>query len=308
MKLAPITLFVYNRLEHTKRTVEALLENELASKSDLIIYSDGNKTELDQKAVQEVRTYIKSITGFKSLTIVEREKNFGLAKSIIEGVTEVINRYESIIVLEDDILVSNAFLEFMNTSLNKYEKEDSVASIHGWSWSIDTKDIKEETYFLKDPGCWSWATWKRGWELFNPNGKALLDELVKKNLTFSFDYFGTYNYTQMLMEQIEGKNNSWAIRFYASLFLKNKLTLHPTNSLVKNIGLDNSGTHTSYDKYLETNELNQNKNINFSKEIKENKRIKKKISEYLYNSYHLKMVYYENLMYQKIKYLLWSVL
>src|SRR5689334_19947926 len=117
MNLAPITLFVYNRPEHTRRTVEALLKNELAAESDLFIFSDAPKKPESDESVRMVRDYIHAITGFKSVTIIERDRNWGLADSIIDGVTSVVNQYGRIIVLEDDLVVSAHFLEYMNTAL-----------------------------------------------------------------------------------------------------------------------------------------------------------------------------------------------
>jgi hypothetical protein len=240
MNYAPIALFVYNRLSHTRLTVESLQKNSLASQSDLIIFSDAAKTDAPKEAVCAVRKYIYQIDGFKSITIVERETNFGLAQSIIDGVTSVANQYGRVIVLEDDLVTSQYFLKYMNDGLNVYEKEDDVVSIHGYVYPIDNLP---ETFFLKGADCWGWATWKDRWAMFEPDGAKLLDALKRRSLTKRFDFNGTYGFTQMLADQISGKNNSWAIRWYASAFLNNKYTLYPGKSLVLNIGNDGSGTH-----------------------------------------------------------------
>jgi len=243
MPLAPIALFVYNRLEHTKKTISALQKNELANDSDLIIFSDAAKNEAGSLAVKNLRDYLKTVAGFKSLKIIERSDNFGLAKSIIGGVTEVVNQYGKIIVLEDDLVTSPYFLLYMNEALDLYEKEDRVVSIHSYIYPI--KEKLPETFFLKGADCWGWATWKRGWDLFEADGQKLLDELISKKLIKLFNWNGAYPYSQMLKGQILGLNNSWAIRWHASAFLKDKLTLYPGESLVSNVGLDSSGTHTS---------------------------------------------------------------
>jgi hypothetical protein len=241
MVLAPIVLFVYSRLEHTKKTVEALKENSLAKKSDLIIFSDAPKNEKAKKSVEEVRKYIHSIkNGFKSIKIVERKENFGLANSIIDGVTKIVNKYDRIIVLEDDLVTSKYFLNFMNDSLQFYENESKVISISGYIYPISGLP---QTFFLKGADCWGWATWKRGWRLFEKNGKKLLKQIETKKLNDEFDFNNSYPFTQMLKDQVEGKNNSWAVRWYASAFLKNKLTLYPGKSFVQNIGNDSSGVH-----------------------------------------------------------------
>lgn len=238
--LAPIVLFVYNRLWHTQQTVEALQKNELAADSDLFIFSDGAKNTEDQYKVDEVRQYLKTITGFKSVAIEESQQNKGLANSIIHGVTQIVNRFGKIIVLEDDLITSKYFLQYMNNNLVLYYNFNEVISIHGFVYPI--KDLPE-TFFLRGADCWGWATWKRGWDIFEPNGGKLLEKLTEKKLAQEFDFNSTYPYIQMLKEQIAGKNNSWAIRWYASAFLADKLTLYPGKTLIKNIGYDNSGTH-----------------------------------------------------------------
>ncbi len=243
MNKTPVALFVYNRPRHTQQTVEALQKNELAEDSDLFIFSDAPKHPEAIAAVQEVREYIKNVGGFKSVSIVERDKNLGLANSIIDGVTRLCNEYGRAIVLEDDMVTSPYFLRYMNDALDLYEHEESVISIHGYIYPV--ADKLPETFFLRGADCWGWATWQRGWELFEQDGRRLLKELCRQKLTDRFDFDNSYPYIKMLRAQIAGKNNSWAIRWYASAFLKNKLTLYPGSSLVLNIGMDDSGTHCS---------------------------------------------------------------
>lgn len=240
--LAPIVLFVYNRIEHTRLTVNALQQNILAAESDLFIYSDGAKNAGSENAVLAVREYIRSINGFKSVTLIEREKNYGLANSIIDGVTTVVNKYGRIIVVEDDLVTSKYFLEYMNTALNIYAEIHEVVSIHGYMYPTKTK--LPETFFIRGTDCWGWATWKRGWELFEKDSHKLLSELKEKHLQYAFDWDGNYGNIKMLQRQIDGTVDSWAIRWHASAFLKNTLTLFPGISLVNNIGGDSAGTHT----------------------------------------------------------------
>lgn len=250
--LAPICLFVYNRSLHTRKTVEALRNNLLASESNLIVFSDASKSESGAGKVLEVRQFVGGISGFKSVTIVEREVNLGLAKSIIQGVSNVVNEYGRAIILEDDMVTSPHFLSFMNEGLDKYAEDERVVSIHGWLFPNESR--LPETFFLQGADCWGWATWKRGWAIFNPNGQSLIDELNRLKLTRTFDCNGAYPYSKMLKGQIKGVNDSWAIRWHASAFLAKKLTLYPGRSLVHNIGNDDSGTHCGvseqYDTYL----------------------------------------------------------
>ena len=238
---APITLFVYNRPVHTRQTVEALLKNELAAASDLVIFSDAAKKPEAEDAVHEVREYIRMISGFRSVRIVEQKNNLGLANSIIDGVTSVVNEHGRIIVLEDDMVTSPYFLTYMNEALEKFADDDRVVSIHGYVYPVDQSLPK--AFFLLGADCWGWATWQRGWACFNDDGQFLLDELKRHKLTRDFDFNGAYSFSRMLEAQIKGANDSWAVRWYASAFLAGKLTLYPGRSLVHNIGNDNSGSH-----------------------------------------------------------------
>jgi hypothetical protein len=238
---APIALFVFNRLEHSRRTVDALRANEHAAQSDLFVFCDGARDAKDVSSVASVREFVRGITGFRSCTVIESEKNRGLAASIIGGVTEVLGRHPRVIVMEDDLVTSPFFLRYMNEGLDYYEADERVASIHGYVYP--TLLPLPETFFLRGADCWGWATWRRGWALFNPNGSELLAGLRTLGLTREFDFDGAFQYTAMLQDQISGANNSWAIRWYASTFLANKVTLYPGRSLVINIGTDASGTH-----------------------------------------------------------------
>ena len=241
MNLAPIALFVYKRPWHTRQTVEALKVNLLAEWSDLIIFSDGPKNDREMAEVTEVRRYIRSIKGFESLRIIEREENCGLSRSIISGVTQVIGEYGRLVVLEDDLICSPYFLRFMNEALAYYETDERVISIH--AYVFPARGDLPENFFMRGADCWGWATWKRGWDLFEHDGTKLLSQLSKQNLIERFDMDGTFPYTQMLRNQVAGKNDSWAIRWHASAFLADKLTLHTGKPLVRNIGLDATGVH-----------------------------------------------------------------
>lgn len=241
MTNSPILLFVYNRLSHTQRCVEALQRNKLASESELFIYSDGAKDESQEEAVCEVRNYIHTISGFKQITLIARKENWGLARNIIDGVTTQVNRYGKVIVLEDDLIVTPYFLRFMNDALETYKDEPKVGHIQACDFTQDTS--LPDTFLIKWTGSWGWATWERAWKYFNPNGKELLQELEQRKLTYTFDFNGKYGFTRMLRRQIEGKNNSWAIRWNASLFLKDILSLNVGRSLVQNEGFDGSGTN-----------------------------------------------------------------
>jgi putative methyltransferase (TIGR04325 family) len=238
---APIALFVYSRPDHTYQIIEALKRNSEAAHTDLIIFSDAAKMQKHNTAVKQVRNYITKINGFRSLKIHHRPYNVGLAKSIIEGVTEVLKHHDRVIVMEDDLVTSPYFLKYMNEGLDLFADNDRVISIHGYVYPVE--ESLPEAFFLRGADCWGWATWRRGWVQFNPDGRLLLDDLKRQKLLKAFDFNGTYSYSEMLRGQIEGSNDSWAVRWHASAFLANKLTLYPGRSLVHNIGNDGTGIH-----------------------------------------------------------------
>jgi putative methyltransferase (TIGR04325 family) len=277
LNYAPILIFVYKRLWHTQKTIESLLKNEEARYSDVYIYSDGPKFESDQAKVLEVREYIKKVEGFANLKIIEREKNLGLSKSIISGVSEVLSQKKEIIVLEDDMLVSKYFLSYMNQALKLYEDESKVACIHAWNYPL--KGDLPQTFFLRGADCWGWATWERAWKIFNSDGSELLNKIKEQKLEYEFDRKGAYPYTQMLEDQIQGKNDSWAIRWHASAFLADMYCLLPGRSLLQNIGLDGSGTHSGTNESLSPI-LNENK-VDLKKiPIKQNEKVLLKIKKF----------------------------
>lgn len=238
---APVLLFVYNRPAHTRRLVESLLQNTEAAQSHLFVYSDAARHAEAAEAVAEVRRYVHGLRGFGALTVIERNENWGLARNIISGVTEQVDRFGRVIVLEDDLVVAPYFLRFMNEALEAYKDEPRVGHIQACDFTQDA--TLPPTFLIKWTGSWGWATWKRAWQHFNPDGRALLGELEKQGLSRRFDFNGTYRFTRMLRRQVEGKNNSWAIRWNASLFLTDILSLNVGRSLVLNTGFDGSGTH-----------------------------------------------------------------
>jgi hypothetical protein len=240
-KYAPICLFVYNRFDYTKRTVEALKNNILAKKSDLIIISDAAKTAENAGIVREIRNYIRQIKGFKSVSIVEREINFGLAKSILDGVTTVVEKHGRIIVLEDDIVTSPYFLNFMNDGLEFYKNSENVMHISGYVYPIDSVGLMN-TFFLRPTTCWGWATWDRAWKFYNKDADYYL-RIFSKDMIRDFNLSHAYKYFDQIKLNKIGKLNTWAIFWYASVYLNNGLSLHPKKSYTKNIGFEGSGTN-----------------------------------------------------------------
>lgn len=287
---APILLFVYNRPAHVRRTVEALQANLLAAESDLFVYSDAAKDDTARAAVEEVRAYVRQIRGFRSVTLTERTENWGLARSIIDGVTTQVNRFGQVIVLEDDLITAPYFLSFMNDALEAYKDDPRVGHIHACEFTQDAS--LPDTFLIRWTGSWGWATWARAWKHFNPDGQALLDELLARRLDYTFDFNGKYGYTRMLRRQIAGKNNSWAIRWNASLFLKGILSLNAGRSLVQNIGFDGSGTNCGNEDLYETRLYQQRLPVRALADIEENKAARRAMSRYYQrtNSFQSKLI------------------
>ena len=245
--LAPIVLFVYNRPDHTQKVIDALKNNPEAKDSELFVYCDGakeNASEIEKKQIEETRKIIRAIIGFKSVTMIESKENKGLAFSIIEGVTEIVNKHGRIIVLEDDIVTSSGFLKFMNDALEVYSKVKKVMHISGYVFPY--QDTEERyTFFSKPTTCWGWATWKESWSYFEKNANEQIHKLEIGNYWDEFTLNNTIpSYKNQLHQNKNGEINTWAIFWYASVFLMNGTSLHPSISLVNNIGLDGSGENS----------------------------------------------------------------
>lgn len=243
MIYSPIVVFGFNRPDALKNTIASLLRNEEAKDSDLFVFVDGPRDEKvgEKEKVKKVREYVKSITGFKSLHYTFAENNKGLANSIIGGVSEVINQYGRVIILEDDIVLSNNFLSFLNQALVFYQNNNQVFSVCGESIRIKVPtDYTSDIYFAPRSGCWGWATWADRW---NSVDWELKDwKTVKKNMCH-FNKWGGSDCSGMLKDWHMGKNSSWAIRFCYSQFIQNKLSVFPVLSKISNDGFDGEGTH-----------------------------------------------------------------
>ena len=253
MTYSPIALFVYNRPAHTRQTVTALQKSGLAAKSDLFVFSDAPKTPEAAAAVRQVRDYIRTIDGFRTLTIIERRENYGLALSIIDGVTKLTEERSRVIVLEDDLITSPYFLEYMNTALSRYESEDRVMQISGYMFPV-RPEIKEDALFLPFVTSWGWATWGRAWRYFDRAEENFSQILGDAKTRMQFDLNGHYKYSKILQAQQEKKVDSWAIFWYVSVFMRKGLSLFPKRTFVKNLGFDGTGVNCAVRK-LDQEEL-----------------------------------------------------
>ncbi|MVN20004.1 glycosyltransferase [Mucilaginibacter arboris] len=278
--LAPIALFVYNRPDHTRRTINHLQKNLLAEDSRLFIFSDGAKTAADQAKVNEVRALIKETDGFKSVKIIESQENQGLANAIISGVSQLVKEYGKVIVFEDDLLSSPFTLNYFNDALQHYINEEKVMHIGAYMYPLADKNLPE-TFFYRAATSWGWATWNRAWKNFNPDIDNLISQFSKTQIG-QFSIEGTMNFWKQMQEFKSGKNNSWAIRWYASVFLKGGLTLNPSKSLIHNIGHDGSGVHSNKEDIYQVNVAQQPVQF-FPSEITENVEAYTAIKQFLRN-------------------------
>jgi len=236
--LAPICLFTYNRFNETKQTIEALRKNSLASSSDLFIFSDSPKTEVDFLNVMKVRDLIRSTDGFKSVQFLESNVNKGLANSIIDGVTLILKTYDKVIVLEDDLVSSPRFLEFMNRALDFYDQDKNIQSINGYSLSL--KDKSRPIYFQVRPFPWGWATWSDRWDEEIFNKKKILSYIdANKSILTQFRKICGSDISRMLLKSLNNKNDSWYVRWSFDHFRNNTYSVYPTYSYIKNIGFNN---------------------------------------------------------------------
>jgi len=242
--LAPIALFAYRRPVHLARTLKSLLSNPESHETVLYAFSDAPKdvnSRAEVDAVEAVRRILRDIEGLAAVQLVFRESNYGLSGNITDGVSHVLARHEQVIVLEDDLELSQFFLRFMNDALARYCDEPRVGNITGYCYP--TSVPLPPAFLVRGPQSWSWATGGDRWQQYNPDGRELRRELARRGAEREFDFGGWMRFTEMLEKQIAGKNDSWAIRWYAACFLQGWLTLYPGRSLVRNIGREGSGTH-----------------------------------------------------------------
>jgi hypothetical protein len=264
MYISPIIIFTYNRLDHLNTLIRSLKKNPLFEKSKVLVFSDGPKNEIDKKKIEKIRVYLKKKLISRNCEIIERPSNYGLSKNIIDGINHTFKKYDKIIILEDDLEVSPFFLNYMNDALDLYANSENVSSISGYMYPIEPTKFSSNYFFLKIIESWGWGTWKRAWNNFEKDSLILKKQIDEKKLANQFNFGSGISYYKMLEDNINGLNDSWAVRWYASTFLKNMYTLFPSKSFVKNIGIDNSGENCNYTTVydssinLEYNKLEKN--------------------------------------------------
>lgn len=273
-QLAPIILFTYNRPLHTQKTLEALLNNNLANLSNIYIFSDGGKDEKSWEQVIQVRKYLESLTGFKKINLIYQKNNLGLAQSIINGVTKIVNKYGKVIVLEDDHVTAPYFLDFMNQTLHLYENQNEIWQVSGWAFPIRSENLPEVVKH-KVMNCWGWGTWKNRWQYFEKNP----EQLIKSYDNEAIKEFCLNGADPCLWRQVtsnySGSINSWAIFWHEVIYRNNGYYISPTTSLLENTGIDGSGTHHGKNKFFDITLTNHQPKIlkNVKEDIFFNERV-----------------------------------
>ena len=252
--LAPIILITYNRHDHLIRSLRSLKKNKLSKKSKIIIYSDGPKNSEDKKKILKIRKFIKRVKGFKSKKIIQRKTNYGTKKNITNAINESFKKYDKIIVIEDDLIISKYFLSFMNYCLNKYKSKKNIWHINGWSYPF-MKFSKNDINFMNSMNCWGWATWKDRWKHLSLNDDRLIRNFTNKKI-HKFNIFSSMDHFSQILRNKRKTLSSWAVYWHAAIFLKKGICIYPKFSMVKNIGFDGSGRMSSqyqYKSYLNDN-------------------------------------------------------
>lgn len=292
-KLAPVVLFVYNRPRHALQTLEALAGNRLAEKSMLYIFSDGPKEETGlgaKERIDEVRRVIRSQKWCREVIIKESTVNKGLADSIEDGVMEVVNRHSKVIVLEDDVVTSPGFLEYMNDALDFYEYEEKVMHISGYMYPHNDK--LPETFFFNVPyPGGGWATWQRAWKYYISDTKQLYDHFNTARGWWNFNKFGGDFLQRQLVRNLTGDLKSWFIKWHGTLLIRGGFTLYPGISLTNNIGFDDSGSNCPVQDKFTVSELADKIHIS-EIPVRENRQVLKMVRRFYQGPFSLKKEVY----------------
>ncbi|MBL1418925.1 MAG: glycosyltransferase [Alphaproteobacteria bacterium] len=261
--MKPVIIFTYNRRNSLQFTIEALQKNDHALETDLYFFSDGYKSDADKSAVNAVRQYLNSVKGFKSVTITNRDENFGLAKNIITGVTQIIEKHDAVIVLEDDLVTSTNFLSYMNKALEHYKHRHDIFSISGYSGDFSAlKSHKYDTYLSLRPSSWGWATWRDQWATVDWEVEEYSTFIQDRRKTAQFNR-GGIDLARMLRHYFEGKNHSWAIRWSYSMYKQGKYCIYPVKSKIRNIGFGEDATHCVGDNIYDSL-LDESRNFDYN--------------------------------------------
>lgn len=240
--LAPVVVFAYRRPEHLRNTLGSLMRCDGFWQSPIIVYCDGPRDSGEVDAVTATRGLAGNMLGGHAEYHFS-EANLGLSRSVISGVSDVVERFGRVIVVEDDLELSPTFLTFMNRALDYYAEDENVFQVSGYMFDVPQLKIARSALFLPFTGSWGWATWKRAWDQFDPLATGWEALQSDRALRRRFNLDGVYDYATMLVQQMDGLRDSWAVRWYWSVFKARGLVVFPPVSLVQNSGFDGTGTH-----------------------------------------------------------------
>jgi glycosyltransferase involved in cell wall biosynthesis len=277
MKFAPLVIFTYKRADLLHKTIEAILKNDYMSDTDVYIYSDGPKNMQDDKSVYEVRSYLQKLKVFKKLNIIERSENYGLARNIISGVSEVINLHGVAIVLEDDLITSDNFLCYMNAALEYYKNRNNIFAISGYTAPLPVlQTMQEDVYLSYRATSWGWATWSDRWNSVDWDVSDY-DHFISNPMSRKKFNKGGADLSRMLKAYKMGKNNSWAVRWTYAMYKQNKYCIYPKASKIQNLGFGSDATHckSGQNKYLTTLDVSKQCVFKFTDDVEPNQDIAK---------------------------------
>jgi hypothetical protein len=284
---APIVLFIYKRPLHLKETLNSLKKCTGFENHQIFVFADGPKNDLEFKIVNQTRIVAKSILGEKAHYTFSNT-NKGLANSVIDGVTDIIQKFEKVIVIEDDLLFHPHFLNFMNNALQFYESNKNVFSVSGYMYNTKILENSKHAQLFPIISTWGWGTWLRAWNKLDHQCNEANNLLKNKSIKKKFDCQNNYPFTYMLKRQMSGSVDSWGIRWYWTIFKNNGLTCFPPSSLVKNNGFDSLATHgrgflTNFKKNKLNKMYDKDDKVLFENKIVYNPEIFDKVCESLYN-------------------------
>jgi len=301
--LAPIVIFSYNRRETIEKLIISLLKNKETKNSNLYIFQDNHKNIYDKNRVEDVKNYIRHINGFKKKKIYYRSINFGLSKNIIEGIKLVFSKHNKAIFLEDDLIVSDQFLKFMNKCLNFYYKKKKIWHISGWNYDINIKNNKYDAFIIRNTNSWGWATWKDRWKYFSKDPEKIVKTWDSNNIA-KFNLDNVYDFFLQIKKNYLRISDTWAIFWYATVFVNRGLCIYPKKSLVKNIGFGEFATNTKVKQFFFDNTIDyKKKNIMLPTKLNENKLFLEAIKNlilkrksFLYKTYMIIIKYQKNVL------------
>ncbi len=266
MQYSPVALFVYARPEHTRLTLEALSRNKGAEQTILTVFSDGPRDDPSSSQVKEVRKIVEKARGFKRVDLVPRSSNIGLAESVISGVTAMLSQSSSVVVLEDDLTTSPAFLTYMNRALGVYLEEPRVYSVGAYQFPRTLlrfpREFQRPIVFSPRASSWGWATWADRWKNAKWEHSYWQKALTETDLIHRLKGAGL-DLPDMLQAQLRGEVQSWAIRWAATHLLCGAVCATPLKSYINNHGMDGSGVHCGIDPRFYHPELAKDADFNF---------------------------------------------